>query len=274
MADVVAADGPDLSHMQTFADLEVEAFPATDLDAKKAPDAPAVLLHREFGNTASKLLLYKITWSGKKASISEAKSIPLSKTYQSPNGVSKQFQAVQPEPGLKLRADEGRRTLSVFSRGGSVFGCNAAKSKIDSRCGILWYEVRVSDGALLQEGFVDAPDCDYLVPALAVDSKGNIGLGCTKTSEKEFPSVYVMVHAATDVAGTMRAPVLAVKGTTYFRGPASGNTNAIPWGNYSSTCIDPEDPTLIWTCQEYANSTAEREWCTAWVAFRFNAAKK
>jgi hypothetical protein len=260
--------------MQAFPGLEIEAFPSTDPDPRKAPEAAAVLLHREFGNTAGKLYLYKITWSGKKASISTARSIPLSRTYQSPNGLSRRFQAVQPAPGLKLRADEGRRTLSVFARGGSVFGCNAAKRTIDSRCGILWYEVRVSDGALLQEGFVDAPDCDYLVPALAVDSKGNVGLGCTRTSEKEFPSVYVMMHTATDAPGTMRAPVPAVKGTTYFRGPPSGTTNAIGWGNYSSTCIDPLDPTLIWTCQEYANSTVGREWYTAWAAFRFNENKK
>jgi hypothetical protein len=274
MADVVAPDGPALSNMQAFPDLHIEAFPATDLDPRKAPDAPAVLLHREFGNTASKLYMYQIVWSGKKASISRTQSIPLSKTYQSPNGLSRQFQAVQPAPGLRLRADEGRRTLSVFARGGSVFGCNGAKRTIDSRCGILWYEVRVSDGALLQEGFVDAPDCDYLVPSLAVDGKGNVGLGCTRTSDKEFPSVYVMMHAANDAPGTMRAPVLAVKGTTYLRSPPSGNTNAIGWGNYSSTCIDPLDPTLLWTCQEYANSTAEREWCTAWTAFRFNENKK
>jgi hypothetical protein len=268
MADVVAADGPTLSNMQEFAGLEVEAFPATDLNPKKAPDDPAVLLHREFGNTAGKLFMYKLTWANKKASISAAQAIPLSKTYQSPNGLSKQFQAIQPTPGMKLRADEGRRTLSVFARGGSVFGCNGAKSKIDARCGVLWYEVRVSDGALLQEGFVDAPDCDYLIPSLAVDNKGNIGLGCTRTSEKEFPSVCVMMHAASDAPGTMRPPVLAAKGSTYFRARLSGQTNAISWGNYSSTCIDPTDPGLIWTCQEYANSDVEDQWCTAWAAFR------
>jgi hypothetical protein len=274
MKDVVAADGPNLANMHAFKDLEIEAFPATDLDSSKAPTSPAVLLHREFGDTASKLFLYKITWEGKKASISEAQAIPLSKTYRTPNGASKLFQAVQPAPGLNLRADEGRRTLSVFAHGGSVFGCNAAKSKIDSRCGILWYEVRVRDGALLQEGFVDSPDCDYLVPSCAVDSKGNIGLGCTRTSAKEFPSIYVMMHAATDAAGTMRAPVLAVKGTAYYRSPPSGKTNAIGWGNYSSTCLDPEDPTLIWTCQEYCNSATERQWCTAWTCFRLEPAKK
>jgi hypothetical protein len=218
--------------------------------------------------------MYKIAWSGKKANISSVQSIPMSKSYVSPNGNSKQFQAIQPPPGLNLRADEGRRTLSVFAQGGSVYGCNGAKARIDSRCGILWYEVRISDGALLQEGFIDSPDFDYLIPSLAVDGQRNIGLGCTRTSAKEFPSVCVMMHAAKDAPGTMRAPAIAVKGTSYYRGPASGNTNAIGWGNYSSTCIDPTDPMLIWTCQEYANSAVDREWCTAWAAFRLGENKK
>jgi hypothetical protein len=271
MADVVAADGPNLAHMQAFPDLHIEAFPATELDPEKAPDGPAVLLNREFGNSAGKLYLYKITWSGKKATISDVQTIPLSRTYLSS---SQQLQAVQPAPGVKLRADEGRRTLSCFARDGSVFGCNVAKRTADSRCGILWYEVRVKDGELLQEGFVDDSDCDYLVPSLAVDGKGNIGLGCTRTSAKEFPSVYVMMHAAKDAPGTMREPVLAVKGTTYFRSPPNPVLKSAGWGNYSSTCIDPLDSTLIWTCQEYANSPVEREWCTAWAAFRLSENKK
>jgi hypothetical protein len=274
MADVIAADGPILSRMQGFTDLEIEAFPATDLDPEKPATAPAVLLNKEFGNTASQLYMYKITWSGEKASISPRQAIRLGTTYQSPNGNSRQYQAVQPAPGVKLRADEGRRTLSVFAHGGSVFGCNGAKRKLDARAGILWYEVRVSDGALRQEGFVDAPDCDYLMPSLAVDGSGNVGLGCTRTSEKEFPSACVMMRASTDPPGTMRPPVLAAAGSTYFRGPTSGNTGAIPWGNYSSTCVDPSDPLLLWTCQEYANSATEREWCTVWAAFRFAGGKE
>src|SRR5206468_3914753 len=83
--------------------------------------------------------------------------------------------------GGKLRADEARRTDCVFAHGGSVFGCNGAKRALGTRPGILWYEVRVSDGALLQEGLVDDPACDYLNPSLAVDRDGNVGLGCTRT---------------------------------------------------------------------------------------------
>lgn len=152
---------------------------------------------------------------------------------------------------------------------GSVFGCNGAKRTLSSRPGILWYEVRISDGALLQEGFVDEPNCDYIFPSVAVASKGNIGLGCTRTSETEFPSVYVMMHAATDPANTMRVPVLAAPGTTYYR---YSGVAAINLSHYTSTCIDPSNPDLLWTYQAYANSTVDKQWCTAWAAFTLSAA--
>jgi hypothetical protein len=269
-ADLIASNGPDLSNLQTFADLEIESFPAMDLDPDKAPHAPEVLLNKEFGNVADKLHMYKITWSGTKASISGVQTIPLSRTYVTPNGSLEASRAVQPAPGGKLRADESRRTDCVFAHGGSVFGCNGAKRTLDTRPGILWYEVRVSDGALLQEGLVDDPTCDYLNPSLAVDRGGNVGLGCTRTSEKEFPSVYAMMHAAGDPPGSMGTPVLAVPGTTYYRYTGRAPIG-IGWGNYSTTCVDPSDPNLLWTCQEYANSTVDRQWCTAWVAFQRKA---
>jgi hypothetical protein len=266
-ADLIASNGPDLTHLQSFPDLEIESFPAMDLNPDKASDAPEVLLNKEFGNVAGKLYMYKIRWSGMRASISDVQTIALSRTYQTPSGSHEASRAVQPAPGGKLRADEPRRTDCVFAHGGSVFGCNGAKRSIETRPGILWYEVRVTDGALLQEGLVDDSICDYLNPSVAVDRDGNVGLGCTRTSEKEFPSVYVMMHAAGDPAGSMGAPVLAVPGTTYYRHSAPSRFG-IGWGNYSTTCVDPSNPNLLWTCQEYANSTVDRQWCTAWVAFQ------
>jgi hypothetical protein len=271
-ADLIASNGPDLSHLQVLADLEIESFPATDLDPDKAPGAPEVLLNKEFGNVAGKLYMYKITWSGTRASISDVQTIPLSRTYSTPSASLEESRAVQPAPGAKLRADEPRRTDCVFAHRGSVFGCNGAKRSLDTRPGILWYEVRVSDGAVLQEGLVDDPACDYLNPSLAVDRDGNVGVGCTRTSEKEFPSVYVMMHAAGDAPGSMGPPVLALAGTTYYRLNAP-SPFGLGWGNYSTTCVDPSNPNLLWTCQEYANSTVDRQWCTAWVGFRRTASR-
>jgi hypothetical protein len=43
---------------------------------------------------------------------------------------------------------------------------------------------------------------------------------------------------------------------------------AMNFSNYSTTCIDPSAPDLLWTYQGYANSAIDRQWCTAWAAFR------
>jgi hypothetical protein len=266
-ADAIAAEGPDLSNLQTFNSLEIECFPETDLDPDKAADAPEILLNREFGNTFANLHLYRITWAGKTASISKMETIPLSRTYVSPNGSSKQNTAAQPTPGGRLRADEGRRTQCVYRHGGSLFACNEAKSAVDSRPGIFWCEVRAKDAALLQEALIESTDCDYLAPSLAVDSSGNVGIGCTRTSEKEYPSAVVMMRAAGDPKNTMRPPVVAVKGTMVFKSSRNG-AYGIQWGNYNATCVDPEDPSVIWTTQEYAGSEVVDKWTTCWVAFR------
>ncbi|HVR85138.1 MAG TPA: hypothetical protein VMU54_12555 [Planctomycetota bacterium] len=263
--DLTAAKGPDLSRVQVFTNLEIESFPETDLSPDKTAGDPEILLNREFGNSFAKMYLYKITWAGKTAAISKVQELPLSRTYVSPNGSSQQNQALQPEPGAKLRADEGRRTSCVYTFGGSVFSCNEAKRDLKSRCGIFWCQIRKSDGAVLQEGLIDSPDCDYLAPSLAVDSKGSVGIGCTRSSASEFPSACVMGRRATDPKNAMGEPVLVFKGTSVF---SVSKTGAIPWGNYNSTCLDPVDPTLLWTSQEYAGSSTPNQFSTCWVAFR------
>jgi len=270
-ADMIAAAGPDVSHINMFTNFEVESFPATDLDPDKKLSDPGIFLNKQFPTDTrtgpiTHLCMYKITWSSPvTASMSPVQLIPFSRTYWGPNGASGDNQAQQPAPGSPLRADEGRRTIGVFAFGGRILGCNGAKKTSTSRPGILWYDVRASDGALLQEGLVDDPNYDYTHPSLAVDAAGNIGIGCTRTSTNEFPSVCIMMKAATDPAGTMRPPMIAVPGTTYFR---YAKYKLLPWGNYSATCIDPSDPKRLWTYQEYANSTNDGQWSTAWASFQ------
>lgn len=272
IADVLAPGGPDLSRANMLRNFEIESFPATDPNPDKMLTDPEVFLCKQFppntrDGAIQQLCMYKVSWSSPTAaSLSDVQIIPLSRTYWGPNGASGSNQAKQPAPGLPIRADEGRRTIGVFAYGGRVIGCNGAKETITSNPGILWYDVRISDGVLLQEGFVDDPVACYTHPSLAVDAAGNVGLGCTRMSTSEFPSVVVMMHAASDPPGKMRAPLLAVPGTTYFRN--SKAKGAIAWGNYSATCIDPSDPKLLWTYQEYANSENDGQWGTAWACFR------
>src|SRR5262249_38835522 len=91
------------------------------------------------------------------------------------------------------------------------------------------------------------------------------------TSETEFPSVYVMMHSATDPADTMRRPIAAVPGTTSYH---YAGARAVNLSHYSTTCIDPSSPGLLWTCQAYSTSKKDRQWCTAWAAFQIPDGKR
>jgi len=41
------------------------------------------------------------------------------------------------------------------------------------------------------------------------------------------------------------------------------------WGNYNATCLDPQDPTIFWTYQEYATSGEPSKYTTCWAAFQW-----
>src|SRR5262249_12421765 len=72
-------------------------------------------------------------------------------------------------------------------------------------------------------------------------------------------------HHAKDSPNTMRPAVLGAKGTTVFSGSRESKYG-LAWGNYNSTCVDPSDPTVLWTYQEYATSSTPGQWSTCWVA--------
>lgn len=243
-ADAINSNGPSLERARIGGKLIYAAFPAVNVEAGQTLETPAVFINNEFGGpTCSELYLYRTTWSGTRATISQVQTIPLSHAYAVPK-----MEGVQPDEGVKLLQAGGRRNNCAFVHGGSVVSCNGAQRTADSRPGILWYEVRIEDGVLLQEGFVDSPDCDYLYPSLAVDGQGNIGIGCTRTSTKDYPSVCVMMHVEGDPAGSMRSPVIAAKGTTAFQYAGVPGMN---FSNYSVTCIDPSDSSLLWTYRGY-----------------------
>lgn len=265
--DALAVGGPVLTRGHMFKEVQFSCMPAMDPDPEKPADAPAVLLANEFSDgTCGRLFLYRIVWSGTTASISGPQVVPLGTTYLTPDNKTPLMEAVQPPPGPSFRVGGGgRRIDSAFVRNGRVYGCNGAKRTAGSRPGVLWYEIRIRDGALLQEGFVDSPDRDLIHPSIAVDARGNIGIGCTGTSRTEYPSVYVMMHGAMDPPGSMRTPVPALPGTTSYRYP---DVPAINLSHYSATCIDPSNPDRLWTLQAYSASEVEKQWCTGWAVFR------
>jgi hypothetical protein len=255
--------------MVSFTGLDFEMVPAIDLNPSKPVTAPEALLTRQGSQNATALpmvlVLQQITWSGSgcltaggscSASISAAQNISTNFTYTTPAN------AVQPGSGQAIRGAEDHRFFDVFASGGSIFAAHG--TEIGSRIGFEWFEVRISDGTVLQQAQLSDPNADLIFPSVAVDSNGNLGIGYTKTSASEFPSVYLTGRLSTDPANTLRTPMLATAGTAAY---ACNLNNPVGWGTYSSTVQDPSNPLTLWTYQEYANNGNNCQWATHWVAF-------
>src|SRR5262249_25056611 len=57
-------------------------------------------------------------------------------------------------------------------------------------------------------------------------------------------------------------PVAALaKGTTVFRSNRTSKFG-LGWGSYNTTCLDPTDPNIFWTYQEYATSSVPSQYTT------------
>jgi len=247
-----------LARMKTFTKLPYELFPATDFNPQKAPGDPEMFLTRQGGQNVSSpipmvLLLKKVTWSGAVPAMSATQTILTAMTYDTPGSA---FQPSQPP----IRGAENHRFFNLFGFGTSVFA--ATGSKMNGRSAIEWYEVN-SSGALLQQSAISDPNYDVVFPTVAVNANRDLAIGFTKVSATEFPSVYVAARLGTDPAGTLRAPVLVATGTATYK----CSVNPVGWGTYSSTVVDPANPLVLWTFQEYSNSATACQWMTRWVSF-------
>ena len=119
--------------------------------------------------------------------------------------------------------------------------------------GVRWYEFDVTrDRSLrLRQQGTYAPDGGYRwLPSPAIDRLGNIGIGYSFGSDKEFVGQRFAARAANDPLGrlTLREAVLAEG--------AAAQTYGRRWEDYTQTAIDPSDDCTIWYVGDYYKKDA------------------
>jgi hypothetical protein len=252
--------------------------PAFDLDPAKKPGAPEVFVNRYRTAVDGETILQvrTLTWTSPlTARLDEPVSIGLGTHYavQPPTlGVQPPLPGGLLSPGI--RAGEARIVNAVV-RAGSLWTIAAAD--VGTRTGAFWVQIDLAGMKLVQHGTLADPDGDILFPSINVDAKGNVGIGMSRTSATEHPSIYVTGRLASDPPNTLRPLVRAVQGhyvhlrkDTDLEKP----NQAVSWSDYSTVVVDPADPTLFWTYQEAAtNETMPSEtngdrFGTHWVAWR------
>lgn len=158
-----------------------------------------------------------------------------------------------PQPGTDQRLDaQGDKIMQrlVYRRIGdheSIVAAHSIATKAGGG-GVRWYEFRLDekrDPVLYQQGTY-APDGFYRwMPSIAMDKKGDIGVGYSFGGSANFAGQRFAARLAGDAKGA-----LTLQETVLVNGEAA-QTNTLRWEDYTTTAIDPSDDCTFWYVGDY-----------------------
>jgi len=135
--------------------------------------------------------------------------------------------------------------------------------------GVRWYEIRLDkkrEAYLYQQGTY-APDGFYRwIPSMAMDKKGNIGVGYSFGGIPNYAGQRFAARRDGDPKG-----VLTLHETVLARGEAA-QKNTLRWEDYTTTALDPSDDCTFWYVGDYLK-TGDENYRTKIGAFRVPGCK-
>jgi hypothetical protein len=249
---------------------------AADVDGHRLPPhgmpelvlaAGGTQLHEQFGDDAIFAWRDTINWKHPDRShLDGPERIPVAPYHYLCDG---QLSKCVPQPGTKTRLDaQGDKLMQrlVYRNVGSKQFLTVAHS-VDTSAGgggVRWYQFEVNAEATLhlaQQGTY-APDGGFRwMPSIAMDRKGDIGVGYSFGDSSNFPGQRFAARLADDAPGllTFHESVLA-------EGKAS-QTNTLRWEDYTTLAVDPSDDCTFWYVGDYLKA-GENSYSTRIGAWR------
>ncbi|TWT48995.1 hypothetical protein [Botrimarina hoheduenensis] len=157
----------------------------------------------------------------------------------------------QPGPKQNIEANDGRFSANTVLHNGQLYGVQSVDN--GGLASVRYVRVDAATNAVLESQIIVDPASRSLTfPSIAVNEFGDVVIGVTGTSATEFASSYAMVGRTVGGLTTFDQPMLLRAGVDDYLRLDSLNRNR--WGDYSSTTVDPADPSIFWTSQEYVSS--------------------
>jgi hypothetical protein len=236
-----------------------------DIDGQAMPPAGApnimiaaggTQLHDQFEDDGLYVYQFHVNWSDPgKSRVSEVRKIAVAPYHYLCDG---QLTKCVPQPGTNVRLDaQGDKIMQrlVYRRIGSKEWI-AGLHSVDTRSGgggVRWYQLLLDgerEPQLYQQGTY-APDGRYRwMGSLAMDRKGDIGIGYSFGGEKDKPGQRFAARLATDPKG-----VLTFQETVLAEGQSS-QTDSLRWEDYTTTAMDPSDDCTFWYVGDYLQVAA------------------
>lgn len=181
------------------------------------------------------------------ATLSAATAISVSR-YASP------FDAAQPGTSNLISTNDARFAAVAPKVGSSIWAVQAVNNGGIS--GIRWYQIDEASNAVLQSGTIGDSTYAYYFPSIAVNARGDAVIGFTRSGSVAgtgYASAGAVVGTTSGSTTTFGTPMVLKQGVSTYDVTFGGTENR--WGDYSATSVDPADPSIFWTIQEWASGT-------------------
>ena len=140
---------------------------------------------------------------------------------------------------------------------------------------VRWYELPVTGGAIgaVRQQATWAPDSlNRFMPSLAVDKKGDMGIGYSVSDASMHPAIRYSGRLAGDPLSTLtQAETTMVQGQGFQCCTFSDGSTNTRWGDYSAMSIDPDGCTFWYTGEYYdaqPTTKADDNWQTRIGSFQ------
>ncbi len=111
---------------------------------------------------------------------------------------------------------------------------------------------------VLESGTIADTNLDLFYPSIAANTNGVVMIGCNGSSSNTFVSAYAVAGETIHGVTTFGNLLLLKSGVASFQSVDSRGISR--WGDYSTTSVDPSDPTRFWTIQSWPSSS--QAWST------------
>ncbi len=155
--------------------------------------------------------------------------------------------AAQPDFTTSISTIDGRIASNVYQVGDKLYAVHNTTLAGNPALSVLILDETTNQ--LIQEIILGDPSYDYFNASIAANHLGDIVVGFTRSGFFEdgtLSAVAVVGHTVGGVA-SFGEPMLLQAGLVDNYHFANGR-----WGDYTSTIVDPDNPFVFWTFQQYA----------------------
>jgi hypothetical protein len=122
-------------------------------------------------------------------------------------------------------------------------------TKVGENSAISWLKIDEQTNEVIQEGILSDPNFDYFQPSIAANADGDIVISFNRSGFGAAGNLSIFAVVGETAAGvtTFGSPFL-LKASTVNNYHYLNNR----WGDWTTTAVDPSNPNVFWTFQEYA----------------------